>query len=45
MRIKLLDDAGVPAESPPPQHEQIFDVRQVIRSVIVELQNDTQKGN
>lgn len=37
MRIKLLDDAGVAAESPPSQHEQIFDLSQVIRSVGVEL--------
>lgn len=43
MRIKLLNDAGVMTESPPSQHEHIFDLSQVIRSVGVEL--ITQKGN
>jgi len=38
MRIKLLNDAAVAAESPPSQHEQIFSVSQLIRSVGVELQ-------
>ena len=41
MRIKLLNDAGVAAESPPSQHEQIFDLSQVIRSVGVELWRNT----
>lgn len=41
MRIKLLDDAAVAAESPPSQHELIFDVSQMIRSVRVELQKRT----
>ncbi len=45
MRIKLLDDAGVAAESPPSQHEQIFDLSQVIRSVGEELQTNIQKAN
>lgn len=42
MRKKLLNDAGVAAESPPSQHEQISDLSQVIRSVGVEL-NSTQR--
>lgn len=37
MRIKRFNDAGVAAESSPSQHEQIFDLSQVIRSVGVEL--------
>lgn len=41
MRIKLLNDAGVAAESPPSQHEQIFDVSQVTWSVGIELHTNT----
>lgn len=43
MRIKLFNDAGVATESPPSQHEHIFDLSQVTKSVGVEL--ITQKGN
>lgn len=43
MRIKRLNDATVAAESPPPEHEQIFDLSQVIRSVGEELQKHKRK--
>lgn len=38
MRIKVLDDAAVLTEPPPPQHQQILDVGHVIQSVCEELQ-------
>lgn len=37
MGIKLLNNAGMAAKSPPSQHEQISDLSQVIRSVCEEL--------
>ena len=43
MRIKRLNDATVAAESPPSEHEQIFDLSQVIRSVGEELQTHKRK--
>lgn len=43
MRIKRLNDATVAAESPPSEHEQIFDLSQVIRSVGEELQTRKRK--
>lgn len=43
VRVKLLNDAGVAAESPPSQHEQVFDLSQVIWSVRVKLRMKLQK--
>lgn len=44
VRLKLLDGAGVPTESPPSQHEQVFGLSQVKASVAEELQEGAKRN-